>query len=258
MSHIAGRVPRSTWDFSPLVGHEGKGEKKTETIRRQQQAALKWELSRQHGSGAMPWLKLPRDEVKHRLTEFRCPVREISPAELANFIHAFSGTPEAASVALLRDPYSTSPDLSTNPVRAGETPAVLLIRWDDFRIEEIIPALKRWARDAAKSSTPVRRPRREDPMADLWALSAYRLADAGHGNRDIADKLNRLSKFRTKRSSFDAEGARKLVAEGAEIIKKARLLSAGAWTHHLLTRAAENSSKRIRAWALRESHLGNE
>ncbi|MFA5265426.1 MAG: hypothetical protein WC378_16525 [Opitutaceae bacterium] len=105
-------------------------------------------------------------------------------------------------------------------------PHILLIQWDDYGIEEILPALERWARNHAKKNRQDQRDskrhrRPDDPMSDLWEIACYRLrTQEGLPHHAIADKLNRLPKFKHTHPSFDADGARKLFANAKAEIER--------------------------------------
>lgn len=234
-------IPRSDWDFSSLVGSSlNKGEKRSREFKRiherdvlNQSDALCWELSRENGSKQTAWLKLKNNERRPAI-KFE-PISEISHSDFARFISVFSGEPADLT---LWDPYGPA---HPNPIHLGETPHILAIRWREFGIEEIIPALVEWARKAA--TAPGRKKRKSsDPMSDLWSLAAYRLHMAGHSYPDVARMLNALPKFKDKRGSFDADGARKSAAEGEELIRKAKPFQ--LWTECLTPLASDSLTER--------------
>jgi hypothetical protein len=184
------KLAGSEWDFSPLVDH----------LPAKQRQVLSWEIGRTGGNGARAWLSLkstekPDERQLHDLRSFR----EISPADFGRFLNEFGGKP--TSHAIFRD--------TDNPVDFTETPHILLIRWSEHRVEEIVSQLQKWARSHAKQIRSSRL-RANDPMSDLWELSCYRLRiDAKLTFPEIATTLNTLPHFKAKRTCFDQEGARK-------------------------------------------------
>jgi len=112
----------------------------------------------------------------------------------------------------------------------------------DFGIEEILPALKAWAREKAKVHGR-NNPKSSDPMSALWALSAYRLHKAGGANNKISEKLNALPRFRQKRLSFDEDGARKAVEKGKRLVEEAKQ-PPHPWAQFITEQAARSRHRR--------------
>jgi hypothetical protein len=67
-------------------------------------------------------------------------------------------------------------------------------------------------------------------MSDLWSLAAFRLKATGRTCADVATKLNQLPQFKKKRGFFDADAARKAIAEGQRLVEETKPLN--IWAQH--------------------------
>ncbi len=188
------------WDFSRLV------DRSTE----EQTRAWNWEMGRGGGNKERPWLSLRRGEKPPKSARFQdSSFREISSRDFYRFQHEFSGKPTSRDIVVD----------GGNPVDFKETTHVLLIRWKDFRAEQIVAELAAWARAQIKKKR-VQRLRSGSPMSDLWELSCYRLRDrAGLTFSEVATTLNVLPKFKARRSAFDHDAARKAFANAKAAIE---------------------------------------
>lgn len=150
---LAAALRAEEWDFSALVGRGPE----------EQTSRLHTEILRFRGKKDPRWLKLLEIQSGPPLARL-APVRELSPTEFErrrNQAENPSGLPLTRLM------------LSSCRPRA---PHVLLMQWDDYGIEEILPALERWARNHAKKNRRERRdsgPQRipDDLMSDSWEIA---------------------------------------------------------------------------------------